>query len=126
MDKETELRNTLKRVRRELSAIEDKRACAENVKLIGQCFKYRNNYSCPEKSSDYWWLYCCVLSADEYGLRLFEFQTDKHGRIEIRPEGHAVNAHSMQSGYVPISEAEYCKAWAQTLKKIQNLSAAAR
>lgn len=65
--------------------------------LVGRCFKLKNNYSCPEKKSDYWYKYTKITSIEKddvyrscggealsyyHGI---SFQTDKNGRIDINP-----------------------------------------
>lgn len=55
-------------------------------KLIGHCYKYRSSYSCPEKQSDYWWLYIQVLkieSADFCCVNTFQKSSDGHIRFEF-------------------------------------------
>ena len=51
----------------------------EMKKKIGICYKYHNCYSCPEKPSDYWWIYIKIigLKDDEYITETF--QEDKFG-----------------------------------------------
>ena len=62
-----------------LTAIADAKAHEENKKLIGTCWRYRNNYSCPEKPSDYWWMYTIVTGVDGSNIIAFSFQTDMYG-----------------------------------------------
>lgn len=98
----------LKEANRALSRMQDERRRAENAALVGKTFKYRNSYSCPEKASDYWWLYAKVTKMDTDGtLSLFTFETDKCGRIRIELFHHR---YGLDSSYVPISAAEYRKA----------------
>ena len=56
-------------------------------KLVGRCFKYQNNYSCPETEADYWWMYLKVVAADGGNLKTLRFEADKDGRITIEPDG---------------------------------------
>jgi type II secretory pathway pseudopilin PulG len=103
-----QLEQQVRQANQALNRLRDEDRRAKNAPLIGKTFRYRNSYSCPEKASDYWWLYAKVTKLDGDGsLKLFTFETDKYGHIKITPDGHAYN---MDSGYQPISAAEYRKA----------------
>lgn len=82
----------------------------ENKKLVGKCFRYRNCYSCPEKPSDYWWLYMRVTKADGYWLYAQQFQVDKNGACSFDPKRML---HNVDGNYEPITKAAYDKAWKQ-------------
>lgn len=88
----------------------------ENKNLIGKCFKYRNCYSCPEKESDYWYIYTMIRSADGHKLRAHEFQVDKNGRVEINAK--AEYFRSLTDGWREIPDTEYFLAWNALIKKI--------
>lgn len=77
----------------------------------GKYFKYRNNYSCPERESDYWFMYRKVMKViDERNVDVITFQMDKYKKISIeRQETYIENLG------VEISEAEY-KLAAQGIK----------
>lgn len=79
-------------------------------KLLGKAFKYRNNYSCPEKPSDYWWLYLIITGVDaESGQPIAkEFQIDKYGDVFFRPKRHLF--HHM-NGYQAITKREFDSAF---------------
>jgi len=54
--------------------------------LVGRCFRYKNSYSCPEKPSDYWWLYKRVLGVKTGRYEevfIEQFETDKNGETTI-------------------------------------------
>lgn len=79
--------------------------------LVGKCFKCRNCYSCPEKESDYWWLYLCITGIDAEGaVEGVKFQTDKNGKLKVEQETLFMHDGTMQSGYVEITDAEFKKA----------------
>lgn len=107
-----------KRVNERIGAIEMAARDKENTALVGRCFKFRNSYSCPEKPSDYWWLYLVVLKAAKGGLYTFEFQTDRHGEFDIKPRGFHYN---IGDDYQQISRTEFDRAWKQTRKEIASL-----
>lgn len=86
-----------------------------NGPLVGKTFKYRNCYSCPEKPSDYWWMYAKVTRMGDDGLLyLTTFQTDKYGNMEVRFE-HL--GYHMQ-GYHPVPASEFNRAWKTFQKRI--------
>lgn len=72
----------------------------EFKKLEGKCFKVKNNYSCPEEDTDYWWLYKKVTEIkpefvyDTRGNGVachyngFSFQMDKNGDISVIKEDY--------------------------------------
>lgn len=116
MSKE-ELQQTIAAARRKLSKIETAENYAEAKQLLGKCFKTRNNYSCPEKPSDYWWLYCRIIKVDkDADMRGFKFQTDKRGAIFIDPNEY-VFRH--MNGWQEISLAEYKQALSKLQDKIK-------
>lgn len=117
MATEAQLRKIARDANEKLAAIEDQRKLAENLKLVGRHFKYRNSYSCPRKPSDYWWLYTKVIGADARGLRCFEFQIDRYGKIEIEPQKHG---HHM-AGHVEIDESEFRQAWGRLLHRVDHM-----
>jgi hypothetical protein len=57
---------------------------AEAMAFVGRCFRYRNCYSLPQGTEDYWYLYAIVQGADAGWCKGLTFQRDKDGRIEIR------------------------------------------
>jgi hypothetical protein len=100
----------------ELNAIKDAEADALNGKLVGRCFSARNNYSCPEGPKDYWFLYTRVLRAEEGSLRVFQFQIDKDGRIEIEPDRFAMASTIERQNET--SQKAFDAAWAKCLASV--------
>lgn len=108
-----------------INAIKDKVDAVEIIpeikKLIGTCYRVRNNYSCPEKPSDYWWLYRKLLSHDGKTVATLDFQTDKYGAVEIKNDRRYVY-HSTEdlfgSGWIRIGEAEFNREYRDALKRI--------
>ena len=43
---------------------------------VGKYFKYRTNYSCPEKPEDYWWVYVYPHTIENGQVIAFVFDTD--------------------------------------------------
>jgi hypothetical protein len=79
------LQSQIDKLRGELRDLE----AAENEKLgaalVGQCFRYRNCYSCPGPD-DYWFMYMKVTGIDAEGKCLVtSFQIDKDGEFQFRP-----------------------------------------
>ena len=79
-----ELTEIIKQAHREINDFDDAKRLKENAGMAGKCFRTRNNYSCPEKPDDYWWLYLQVteVSADGY-LSVWTFEQDTYGHVRI-------------------------------------------
>jgi len=102
----------------------------EFKKLEGKCFKNKNNYSCPEKPSDYWWLYTKITEIkpdDVYDTRGngvachykgYSFQTDKDGNITTRKEDYGY-VHSLGK---EIPKKEFDKAFENMISALNELS----
>ena len=111
-----ELEQTIKAANRKLCAIRDAERAAENAKLVGKCFRYRNNYSLPEGPKDGWWLYGKALRVTENGsLIMHQFQTDKYGNLDVKFDE---TKYYHMNGWQPISAGEFTKAWRAVQKKI--------
>jgi hypothetical protein len=83
----------------------------------------RNNYSCPEKPSDYWWLYTRVVSANKNGnLKTLRFEVDKDGAVHINGDDF-MSPRAFES-YEPITPAEFDRQYALMLKHAAKLNAA--
>lgn len=109
------LHNIVIDARAKLNKIETLAIVKANTALVGKCFKYpRNNYSCPEKKSDYWPVYSRVLRLDGHGLICHTFQADKYGDIRIEFAKYEMRL----SGYVPITVAEFRRAWGRVKARI--------
>lgn len=110
-----ELRNTAREAGEAISRHEIAERKKANLKKVGRTYKTRNSYSCPEKSSDYWWVYEKVTHMDGEGfLHTFCFQTDKNGQICVEEDRFA---YHMQYGS-PIKSAEFGRAWAKVVDRI--------
>lgn len=117
MEQIEQLREQARSAAEKIDAIETRERRAKNAKLVGKTFRTRNSYSCPEKPSDYWWLWAKCTRMDEHGfLYAFKFQTDKYGNVEIKPDDYS---YHMQH-YDPVSPAKYNAAWKALKAKINN------
>lgn len=95
----------------------------------GRHFKTKNNYSSPEKPSDYWWLYTKVLTIkpeDIYDTGIngiashfkgYSFQTTKYGNVEIEKNKQGY-IHSLGQ---EITEKEFIEAWNKLMSTLDNL-----
>lgn len=110
MTKEQTIINRINYLREQLEKIRSPKRLKENLKAVGNCFKYHNSYGSGER----WWLYAKVVSADDCGVKAFQFQ-DTGGRLEVEKRFH-LYAH--MSGYEPISENEFYTAWQAFKAKI--------
>lgn len=129
---------TKEELKRKLEEIEEKEraeiidaAWPEFEKLIGKCFKYRNSYSCPKNSSDYWWRYTKIVEINKDDLylggidgkqvlancRAMAFQRDKYGLILINPSERNY-VHSLGT---EITEQAFNKAWGKIKKQINEI-----
>jgi hypothetical protein len=104
----------------ELWRIESQETEDRNRALIGKCFKYRTSYSLPKQPEDYWWMYLKILGVDGTSLRIWRFDTDKYGKIQIEPDSRL--AHQCLSiGYHEIPPAEFNAAWQATMERLEKL-----
>lgn len=117
------LQGEIRKLQGALNEITDKEREAQARPLVGKCFKVKNNYSCPSKASDYWNLYIIVTQMVEGGfLKTFEFQKDKHGRIDFRENDHNY-AHTLTGGgYVTITRNEFNRQYDAILKSLARRS----
>lgn len=110
------------RLRNEVADIEAPYEQQRAANYVGMCLRTRNNYSCPEKPSDYWWLYVKVLRADEHGaLRCLRFEVDKDGAVRVEPNDFFM-VQTLES-YEPISPDEFTRQYAQMLKHLEKAHA---
>lgn len=113
-----ELRSAAKAANQKLSEAETAIRVKENASLLARCFRYRNNYSCPEKDSDYWWMYAKVIKIAKDGrLTLFQFQIDRYGNFDCRP---AEDVFRITDGYQPLSAKKFNAAWKHFASKMLN------
>lgn len=115
MSRKEELEGAIRVLRGELGAIEDAEHEAHKLALVGKCFKYRNCYSCPEKPSDYWWVYRIVLAPNS----VLDFQIDKDGKLTVEPNGYY---YPTMTGWKEITRAELNTAWAGVVGRISTLT----
>jgi len=116
MNQIAELEEREREIRTELYRLRGIETQERNRSLVGRCFKYRNSYSCPEKPSDYWWMYTKVMKLKGANIICWQFQTDRDGKIEIEFARSYYN--HMVGDQVEISESEFNKAWRSIQKKI--------
>jgi len=105
-----QLEETIRAARAALAALEagDDQRAAE--KLVGNCYVYRNCYSCPETEADYWNLYSRIVGAEDGLVVTVDFQVDKYGRVVL--ERNRRSHHSYEGdGYKPIPLSEFVRAW---------------
>jgi hypothetical protein len=93
----------------EIQQAEDEKKSAQ---FVGRYFRYRNCYSCPEKASDYWWLYFKVTGYEGRRLTGYSFQRDKYGKSEFDPNA---GAYHFLEGYEEIDAAQFVRARAKFL-----------
>lgn len=97
-------------------------------KFIGKCFKYKNNYSCPTKPSDYWFTYTKVVELNPDDIydtgysgitsrfKGYSFDCDKYGNISINNVDGYIHSLGKE-----ITESEFNEAWNKMMGKLDNL-----
>lgn len=102
-----------------IGKIQDADRYQENKKLEGKAFKYRNNYSCPQKPSDYWWMYIKVLKVTKDFIDTHEFQTDQYGQITIDLRKRHYRFLFGADARIEIKPAEFDRAWKALQAKLR-------
>jgi len=88
-----------------------------NGSKVGKTFRTRNSYSCPEKPSDYWWLWAKVTRMDDGGmLYATTFQVDRYGSIDIKRDQCIHHAQC----YTQCPAAEFNRAWKALLRLVNS------
>lgn len=119
--REKELTKIIGDARAEMESIETERAEKESKPLVGRFFKSRNNYSCPEKPSDYWFMYRRVTGADGVRLTTIDFYKDQYGRCVIE-HGYTFTHLLVDSQHTSeIKPHEFQEAWRKFQQQVVNL-----
>jgi len=119
MKRKKELENIIAQASQELSEIQEKESYDRGIQYVGKYQKIRNNYSCPEEESDYWWLYRMIFKIDEENnLKHFEFQKDSYGQIFIKQDEYA----RIYDGWIDISADEFWEQWESLQREINQIS----
>jgi hypothetical protein len=113
-----ELNEQILALTRERNAITDAEDDALDAAFVGRCFRVRDNYSCPEKASDYWWTYIKVLRHKD-GLACLNFYEDSLGQIAIRANHYYVR--KTLEGYEEITAQELGSAFNRLLGRASAL-----
>lgn len=83
LTREEVLKTQIEKLQTEKYAIQAEKRSNDNRKLVGRCFKIRNQYS----DGKAWWLYRKVVIMDEFGwLTVFSFEETSTGRFEETTE----------------------------------------
>ena len=87
--------------------LDEQEAGPKRRQLIGRCFKYRNCYSCPEKPSDYWWLWFRATGTSGWMVTGPKIQCDSNGKIDIERYAAIAVDGTLDPKYVQVSRREY-------------------
>lgn len=100
--------------RNELDERKAAKTAKANAGMVGKCHKYRNSFG---SGSEDWWLYRKVLAVDGEWLKVFSFQTDCHGRVEIKPKDtdHAGSSQEWRE----IGESEFVVEYDRMLARVK-------
>lgn len=95
------------------------------MRLVGKCFKYRNSYSCPEKPSDYWWLYRHVIGVTtDSNLMVHQFQTDTYGELTVKRDTIFTYGRKDINIGQPCHLPDYKRALRSAIKKLEGFKGA--
>lgn len=113
----------IKEAREKIDAADTAEKIKANRKVLGKCYRYRNNYSVPTKPSDYWWLYGKIIRMDDDGdLFAVTFQKDTYGHVSIKvDERHYHNPFEQDRGYQEITTERHSVAWRDMKNYIASL-----
>lgn len=110
------LQSEFYRIRDEIQVIETELRRAENEKLVGNCYKYRNSYGNGDPG---WWLFLKIKSLSDCGeLIVDSFQVCSYGKFEFTSEQLRFNTEN----YISITSAEYNKELKKFLAKLQKVA----
>lgn len=103
-------------IRDEIWKRENAERRAQNAKLIGKCFKYRNSYGGSHER--WWWLYVKITGVTTRGeFEGIQFQDDGEGRLTVETK------HLPQTTLqVPIEHDEWATAFAEFICRMQDLA----
>ena len=111
-----ELKDQAQKILADIWEIEREERRAAAFPRVGQCFKYRTSFSCPQSAADYWSIYAWITGVDENGDNTsFRFQTDVNGKIEIERAKHFPT-----DNWVQISQEEFKTAWRALVGEIHS------
>jgi len=111
MKTKKQLEKIIKDAKEELWEREAAEKLKNNKKLVGQCFRYHNCYSCPKGPEDYWWTYKQIIHLRKDGdLVGFEFQIDSEKKASVE-----IDEWSHIDSWQPISRELFESEW-QKLK----------
>ncbi len=116
-EQELEAVSKLMSIRNKISDVERKELLpAFKKKYEGKYFKYKNCYSCPEKESDYWFMYIKIKKVTKLNwMEGFTFQTDRNGKVTFEVE-RAITESICQ---VEITKKEFDAAFKKMVKKME-------
>jgi hypothetical protein len=122
-NRKAELDGIIRNARAELDEIVEKERRVKGQALVGKCYRYRNSYSCPQKESDYWWLYMIVLGVTDGALICFKFQRDSEQKIEIEPDTRVPLSieGELSDSYEEIERGLFSVAWEGVLASINKV-----
>lgn len=88
------LQSLIKNLRAELNDLQAIQHEEEKSKYIGKSYKSLNNYSCPEKDSDYWYEYYYVTESvtNSFLVDVINFSTDSLGSMQLRTQALSINS----------------------------------
>ncbi len=111
-DKIKEVQAKVNKLNGELNKLHDAKQEPECKSLIGKYFKYRSCFSCPEKESDYWWVYSWVKDYKDGKFYVMEFGKNSSNEISFSAEKRY---WFKLDGHISISKNEFWSEYASLL-----------
>ena len=91
---------------------------AENTKLIGKYFKFKNSYGAGKK----WWLYKKIVAANTDSVTTISAEKDNDESISIQTDNRsATGFKAKNSGYTPITKREFSQKFKKLLAEVNEL-----
>lgn len=87
--------------------------------FVGKCFKVRDNYSSPQKASDFWYDYIRVVSVDGAMLDVVQCFIDSQGTPKMERASRVSRHGDLPTGWMLIPRAEYDRAFKRVLAKLR-------
>lgn len=88
---------------------------------VGRCFKFKNCYSCPKSSKDYWFIYARIEKIEginfyneeipEPNFYILSFENDKQGRVTFEYDKY----HLRMQDWKEITTEEFDKQFNKTI-----------
>jgi polyhydroxyalkanoate synthesis regulator phasin len=112
-------------LRDEVQKLKEKRWMEEEYpkakKLEGTYWKYRDSYSCPDNTENFWWLYQRIIKVlDEHIMLVQEISVDKDGLLTATAN-RTFYRRKNRDGWIKITRKEWKKVINRAYKLLEKL-----